>query len=90
MVDLRKQKPIEVLDKDDMTNIHLKSLELLEKMGVKVHSEEALTILEESGADVDHEKQMAKIPPHLVEEALRKAPNSFELCARNPKKDVKL
>jgi trimethylamine--corrinoid protein Co-methyltransferase len=90
MVGLRKLKPMEVLDKDDVTNIHLNSLELLEKMGVKVFSKEALTILEESGADVDHKKQMAWIPPHLVEEALRKAPKSFKLCARNPKNDVRL
>jgi trimethylamine--corrinoid protein Co-methyltransferase len=90
MVGLRKLKPMEVLDKDDLTNIHLNSLELLEKMGVKVFSKEALTILEESGADVDHKKQMAWIPPYLVEEALRKAPKSFKLCARNPKNDVKL
>jgi len=90
MVGLRKLKPIEVLDRDSINNIHLNSLELLEKMGVKVFSKEALTILEESGADVDHKKQMAWIPPYLVEEALRKAPKSFKLCARNPKKDVKL
>ncbi len=90
MVGLRKLKPMEVLDKGDLTNIHLNSLELLEKMGVKVFSKEALTILEGSGADVDHKKQMAWIPPYLVEEALRKAPKSFKLCARNPENDVRL
>jgi len=90
MVGLRKLRPIEVLDKDDVTNIHLNSLELLEKMGVKVFSKEALTILEESGADIDHKKQTAWIPPYLVDEALRKAPKSFKLCARNPENDVRL
>ncbi len=88
MVYVRKLKPIEVLSKDAREDIHLASLELLKEMGVKVYSKEALRILEESGAKVDQEKQMAYIPPYLVEEALKKTPKYVKLCARNPKYDV--
>jgi trimethylamine--corrinoid protein Co-methyltransferase len=90
LVHLRKIKPLEVLSEDAKEYIHMLSLELLEKMGVKVHSKEALEILEKSGAKVDKEKKMAWIPPYLVEEALEKTPKIVKLCARNPKYDVRL
>lgn len=90
MVFPRKVKPIEMLSKDSREKIHKNSLELLDEMGIKVFSEQALKILEKSGAKVDHKKQMAWIPSYLVEEALRKAPKFVTLCARDPKKDIRL
>jgi len=62
----------------------------MENTGIKIHSEKALKILDDAGAFVDYEKNMAKIPTYLVEEALRKAPKHIRLYARNPKFDVKL
>lgn len=90
MVFLRKGKMLELLDQEDINKMHLASLELLEKVGVKVFSEQARKILERSGAKVDHKSQMAWIPPYLVEEALRKAPRSFVLYAGSGENDVKL
>jgi len=90
LVRVRKLKPMEVLSKDAREYIHLASLELLEKMGVKVYSKEALKILEESGAKVEREKQMAYIPSYLVEESLKKTPKYVKLYARNSKYDVRL
>jgi trimethylamine--corrinoid protein Co-methyltransferase len=70
--------------------IHKSSLNLLEDTGVKVYSDRALEILENSAAYVDRDKRVAKFPSYLVEEALRKCPKSFRLCGRNPKLDITL
>ena len=87
---LRKIKPIEILSHDDVETIHKSSLNLLEDTGVKVYSDKALKILENSAATVDSDKRVAKFPSYLVEEALRKCPRTFRLCARNPKLDITL
>jgi trimethylamine--corrinoid protein Co-methyltransferase len=87
-VGLRKVKPLELLSRDDLEAIHKYSLNILEEIGVKIYSDKALEILEKSAAYVDRDKQVAKFPSYLVEEALRKCPKSVKLCARNPKLDV--
>jgi len=79
-----------LLGKDDLDSIHWATLDVMEKTGIRVHSEKALKILDDAGAFVDHERQIARIPAHLVEEALQKAPKHIRLYARNPKHDVKL
>jgi len=79
-----------LLSKDDLDSIHWATLDVMENTGVKIYSENALKILDNAGAFVDYRKNMAKIPAHLVEEALRKAPRHIRLCARNPKFDIKL
>jgi len=65
-------------------------LDILENLGLKVFSNQALKILDKSGATVNYDKQTAKIPQHLVDEALRKCPKTVILSARNPKLDVVL
>lgn len=89
-VGVRRLKPLRVFDKEDEDRIHALSLGLLQNLGVKVISERALNILEGSGAYVDRQKHVAKIPAHLVEEALRKAPSAITLRSRNPQLDLQL
>ncbi|MEM3452103.1 MAG: trimethylamine methyltransferase family protein [Candidatus Hadarchaeum sp.] len=84
----RKLKLLRVFDDEEADRIHALSLTLLQNLGVKVISETALNLLEGSGAEVDRNKRVAKIPAHLVEEALRKAPRSVTLYSRNPKLDL--
>ena len=86
----RKVKTVKFLDKEELDSIHSASLDLLENLGVKVFSNEALKILDKSGARVDYDKQTVRIPQHLVGEALRKCPKTIRLYARNPKLDVVL
>ncbi len=79
-----------LMSKDDLDSIHWATLEVMENTGVKIYSKQALKILDDAGAFVDYDKNMAKIPAHLVEEALRKAPKHIRLYARNPRFDIKL
>lgn len=81
---------LRVLSRDQILEIHYASLDVLRNTGVVVKSREALNVLDEAGADVDHKKERAWIPPHLVEEAVRKTPHGFKLFGRNPKKYCKL
>jgi trimethylamine--corrinoid protein Co-methyltransferase len=68
--------------------IHEQSIKILEQIGVKVHSQSVLKLLEEKGAAVDHDTMIAKLPEGLVKDALETAPKEFTLCARDPKHDL--
>lgn len=59
-------------------HIHMATLEILERVGVEVHDEEARTILGDHGADVDGE--MVRLPAYMVEQALDVAPRRLTLC----------
>ncbi len=77
---------ISFLSQSEIEAIHKASLEVLENTGIEVMSDKALDILQKAGAKVDYEKNHATIPGNLVEEALRRAPETIKYCARNPKK----
>jgi trimethylamine---corrinoid protein Co-methyltransferase len=68
--------------------IHTHSLDLIETTGVRFHSERARAIWHGAGAQI--EGNIVKIPGHLVECALEKAPRTFTLCARDPQWDLPL
>jgi trimethylamine--corrinoid protein Co-methyltransferase len=53
--------------------------ELLSDPGVRVHSERALRLLAEHGAEVDLTAQVARIPADLARSAVETAPSSFHL-----------
>jgi trimethylamine--corrinoid protein Co-methyltransferase len=74
-----KLKKLEVLSKDEINKIHESTLILLEDVGVNVDSEEACKLFQEYGAKIDDKTNRVKIPASLVEEELKKVPNSFSL-----------
>jgi trimethylamine--corrinoid protein Co-methyltransferase len=81
---------LEILTRDELADIHLGTLEVLEQTGVWVEDQEALDVLAAGGADVDHQRKVARIPGHLVEDAIRSAPSRITLCGRNPTNDIVL
>jgi trimethylamine--corrinoid protein Co-methyltransferase len=74
-----KLNKLEVLEKDEIALIHGESLKLLEKIGVKVESEEARDLLKENGAIVDNSINNVKFPEELIVEQLKHVPNNFTL-----------
>jgi trimethylamine--corrinoid protein Co-methyltransferase len=72
-----------------LRDIHEATLELLERTGVVFKHAEALKILEDAGATVDHKSQRVFFPSHLVEDQVRKAPSRFTWYARDPGKSVR-
>jgi trimethylamine--corrinoid protein Co-methyltransferase len=81
---------LKILSQDEIYAIHLATLEILEKTGVIIESENARNVLKEAGCTVDQKKKLVLIPSQLVEESIRSAPHRVVLCGRNPKHDIKL
>ncbi len=80
----------QILSKDDLDRIHWGTLHILEKVGVQVDSPTCRKLLKENGCEVDEEARSAKIPSHLVMEALSKKKSTITLAARDPKYDARL
>jgi trimethylamine--corrinoid protein Co-methyltransferase len=72
-----------LLSEDDVYRIHKETLILLEEVGMKIQSKEALELLEGAGAPVDYHTEHAYFPSSLVEEKLKQAPSSVDLYNRN-------
>lgn len=70
------------LSDDQLGRIHAASLEILERTGVELHDEEAVTLLKRAGADVSDGNRV-RIPSYLVTWALNTAPKRIVLCDRS-------
>ncbi len=81
---------LNVFSEDELDEIHLATLEVLQKTGVFVESEEALEVFHGGGALVDKGSKIVRLPPWLVEEAIRSAPSKFVAAGRVPESDVVL
>jgi trimethylamine---corrinoid protein Co-methyltransferase len=75
---------------DELGDIHRATLEVLEKTGLFIEAEEALAVFDGAGAEVDREKKIVRIPPLLVEDAIRSAPSTVLLAGRDPARDTVL
>ncbi len=69
------------LTDDQCERIHGASLEILERVGVRLELSDAVVLLEKAGAAVD-EKGLVHVPPKLVEQALSTAPDKMVLHDR--------
>lgn len=81
---------LNILSEDELNEIHLGTLEVLSETGVFVEDEEAMDRFEKGGARVDRDTRIVKIPPHVVEDAIRSAPPKVVLYGRDPKHDIVL
>lgn len=81
---------LEVLTQDDVKKIHEATLQIIEKVGVRFPSKRALEIWSANGADVNYEKKIVRVKPHVIEDALKKAPPAYKLAARDPQQDLQL
>jgi trimethylamine--corrinoid protein Co-methyltransferase len=72
---------------DEIQDIHLATLMVLERTGIWVELDEALDIYSDGGCAVDRETRLVRIPPHVVEDAIRSAPSRYTLYGRDPKND---
>jgi trimethylamine--corrinoid protein Co-methyltransferase len=70
-----------ILSDRQIEELHLASLQILERTGVAFDCQKAIDILRAAGADVSN-TQRVKIPSYLVEQALRTAPKTITLYTR--------
>jgi trimethylamine--corrinoid protein Co-methyltransferase len=78
------------LNRKQVEEVHVATLEVLEKVGLRTASKRILEVFSSGGAEVDEKDGRIRIPEHLVEESLGKVPRQIVLCGRNPKYDVLL
>lgn len=77
-----------LLTQNQIEEIHENSLRILENIGVVITYEPAKEVLKKAGCKI--EGNTVYYPRKLVEEAIRLAPSSFTMYARNPKKNVEI
>jgi trimethylamine--corrinoid protein Co-methyltransferase len=82
------QPELKVLTDEQVYRIHQAALEILWNTGVLVKAPAARVLLRQAGALADEETMLCRIPRYVVEGALKRAPSSFIVYARNPKYDV--
>lgn len=87
---LRQDFTLACLDEEKLERVQGASLTIMEKVGVRFTSEEALTKFANHGADVDQETETVKISADLVKKAISTVPRSFTLGARDPDYDLRL
>ena len=85
--DRRRGLSVNVFTESELDDVHLATLEILERTGVFVEDDEALDIFKDGGCRIDRETRLVKIPPHVVEDAIRSAPSRYVLYGRDPKND---
>ncbi|MEM1275541.1 MAG: trimethylamine methyltransferase family protein [Pseudomonadota bacterium] len=84
----RAYAPTNVLTPDQEEEVHRRSLQLLEKVGLKFLSPATWPVLEAAGCQVDHDTGQVRMAPDAVEHYLALAPSEFTLKARNPANDL--
>ncbi len=68
---------------EDIGKIHKTSLRVFSEIGVQVNYPDALEVFQKAGADIDNGSRIAKFPPEMVAELIKKAPSKVILCGRD-------
>jgi trimethylamine--corrinoid protein Co-methyltransferase len=81
---------LNILSDQDVNRIHTATLDIIENVGIRFPSKKVLDLWEALGASVDHSSMVVKAPGQLIEDALKNAPPTYTLAARNPAQDLPL
>ena len=79
---------LRLLSDDDVRDIHLATLEVLEKTGLFIEDPAAHQVLDAAGAKVDKKTKVVRFPPYLVEDSIRSCPSKLVLAGRKPERDM--
>jgi trimethylamine--corrinoid protein Co-methyltransferase len=85
-LNLRFRPRMTVLHQEQLEEIHLATLEVLERTGVQITHPRALELLSGAGARVEGNR--VRIPAWMTEDAIRKAPCRVVLGRRNGERSV--
>ncbi len=77
---------LNIMTEAQLERIHCGTLEILERVGVKVYERESLELLRGGGARV--EGDLVSIPPWMVEKALNSAPSMVALSGRDGRRAI--
>lgn len=77
-----------VLDAKQLDEIHLATLNVLERTGVMVYEDDVLDLLR--SAEVDLKKRGAKFPEKVIDDTIKRTPHSLVLGGRSKEHDLPL
>lgn len=80
---------VRLLSEEQCQRIHLASLEILARTGIRVFDDAAVELLRDGGADIAGDN-LVRFPSYLVEWALRLPPSQVILCDRDGKPALRL
>ncbi len=75
---------LEFLSPEEVESIQNKTLEILERTGIKVNLKKMRDLLADHGCRVDPKTHITKLPPSLVQSAIQKAPTEFVIHGADP------
>lgn len=77
-----------VLDAKQLDEIHLATLNVLERAGVIVYDDDVLQLLKSAGCEVNQKSKVAKLPRKVVDDTIKKTPHTLVLGGRDKGKDL--
>jgi trimethylamine--corrinoid protein Co-methyltransferase len=81
---------VQVLSEADKTQVHERTLKILERNGVRVDTKIGREYLRNAGAEVDENTKVVRFPRSVVEASLKQCPRQFLLGARRPGCDLEM
>jgi trimethylamine--corrinoid protein Co-methyltransferase len=81
---------IGALDSNQIETVHSASLQILEKVDMRLRSEQYLEYLGEHGFEIDKVNWTVKMPEGLLADMLSKTPRTFKLYSRDGKRDLEM
>ena len=76
---------LEILSRSDIEKIHGATVEVLERLGMKVWEPRAFDLFKDAGAETDSKTKMVRISESLLKETVGRAPSEFYMYGRDPK-----
>lgn len=87
---IKSKLDLKVLNPFQLEQIREATLDVLENVGVRFPSEQALRLFMEHGIPVDEESHLVKLPAEFVLQQMANAPRKFILSGRNPGTELEL
>lgn len=84
------RKPTPILSNEDKRAIHEAGLEVMETVGVRIHSSMARNSLRKAGALVDEKSGIVRFPADLTKSLISKVPSRIVLSGRDREFDLPL
>ena len=79
---------LEFLTNEQAIMVHQSVLQVLDEVGVRVEWRPALDVFSENHCHVDFNSGIVRIPPNVLEQALKTCPQEFTLHAPDPQKNI--
>ncbi|MBE3089211.1 MAG: trimethylamine methyltransferase family protein, partial [Actinobacteria bacterium] len=85
---IRKFPPLNIITEENVNDIKAATFAIMKETGVTFQSKKALDLFKKNGCLVDYDNSRVRFHESMVQECIRKCPNTFLVKARDPKKNL--